>query len=289
MASTWTRWPYGAILWRECHIEQPNIRRTRDTMAQDPNMLLTHQYHDASRLTARATLHARFSTNPTRWFPWLFDHFQAPASSAVLELGCGPGWLWLSNRERIPIGWQITLTDFSEGMLAEAQQNLAHVPHPFTFAVADVQAIPYPESSVDMVIANHMLYHAPDIPAALAEIRRVLKAGGRFYASTLAGDYMREFELFLPRPRPAYLSFNLDNGAELLAAQFAHVMLHRYDNSLVVTEAEPLIVYLMSMTPQSATSLQERIAGEAGPLVRRYLDEHGEVRLTASSGVFEAW
>ena len=258
-------------------------------MAQDPNMLRTQQYHDASRLTTRAALHARFSTNPTRWFPWLFERFQTPASSTVLELGCGPGWLWLSNRERIPTGWQITLTDFSEGMLAEAKQNLAQLSHAFTFAVANVQAIPYPDDSFDMVIANHMLYHAPDIPAALAEIRRVLKAGGRFYASTLAGDYMREFELFLPRRRPAHLSFNLENGSELLTKQFEHVTLHRYDNTLVVTEAEPLIAYLVSMTPRSATNLQARIAGDAGPLVRRYIEEHGEVRLTASAGLFEAW
>lgn len=258
-------------------------------MAQDPNMLLTQQYHDASRLTARATLHARFSTNPTRWFPWIFDHFQTPADAQVLELGCGPGWLWLSNRDSIPADWQITLTDFSEGMLAEARQNLAHVPHAFTFAVADVQAIPYPDDSFDMVIANHMLYHAPDIPAALAEIRRVLKPDGRFYASTLAGDYMHELEQFLPRRRPSHLSFNLDTGAELLAAQFEHVALHHYDNTLVVTEAGPLIAYMVSMTPQSAIYLHEQIAEEVGSLVQRTLDEQGEVRLTANAGLFEAW
>jgi ubiquinone/menaquinone biosynthesis C-methylase UbiE len=280
-------------VWRhtiaDCHIEQADVRRKRGTMAQDSDILRTQQYHNASRLTARATLHARFSTNPTRWFAWLFDRFQAPANGTILELGCGPGWLWLSNRERIPAGWQITLTDFSEGMLAEARQNLAVVPHAFTFAVADAQAIPYPDDSVDMVIANHMLYHAPDIPAALVEIRRVLKMGGRFYASTLAGDYMREFELFLPRRRAAHLSFNLDNGEELLAAQFEHVTLHRYDNTLVVTEAEPLIAYLVSMTPQSAIELQERVYRDVAPLVLRYLETHGEVRLTANSGLFEAW
>lgn len=258
-------------------------------MAQDSNTLRTQQYHNASRLTARATLHARFSTNPTRWFSWLFDRFQTSASSAVLELGCGPGWLWLSNRERIPANWQITLTDFSEGMLAEAQRNLEHAPHMFTFAVADVQAIPYADDSFNMVIANHMLYHAPNIPAALAEIRRILKTGGRFYASTLAGDYMHEFERFLPRRQPAHLSFNLDNGADLLAEQFEHVTLHRYDNTLVVTEAEPLIAYLVSMTPQPAVDLQERIYRDVAPLVLRYLEEHGELRLTASSGLFEAW
>lgn len=260
-------------------------------MTDEPgkDWLLTQQYHDASRLTARATLHARFSTNPTRWFSWLFDHFQTSPAAQILELGCGPGWLWLTNRERILTGWHITLTDFSEGMLVEAQQNLAPVAHAFAFAVADVQAIPDSDDSFDMVIANHMLYHAPDIPVALAEIRRVLKPGGRFYASTLAGDYMHELEQFMSGRKPPHLSFNLDNGAEMLAAQFGHVSLHHFDNTLVVTESEPLIAYMVSMTPQSAIELHERIYKDVGPLVQRALDEHGEIRLTANAGLFEAW
>jgi SAM-dependent methyltransferase len=255
----------------------------------DKNWLLTQQYHDASRLTARATLHTRFGTNPIRWFAWIFDQFQAPVSCSVLELGCGPGWLWLSNRERILTGWDITLTDFSEGMLAAAQQNMARVPHAFTFAVADVQAIPYPADSFDMVVANHMLYHAPNIPAALAEIRRVLKPDGRFYASTLAGDYMYELEQFMSGRTPPHLSFNLDNGAELLAGQFDHVALHRYDNILAVTEVEPLIEYMVSMAPQMASGLHERIYREATSLVDRYLGAYGQVRLTANAGLFDAW
>jgi hypothetical protein len=56
-----------------------------------------------------------------------------------------------------------------------------------------------------------------------------------------------------------------------------------------VTEAEPLIAYMVSMTPQSAIELQERIYRDVAPLVRRALDEYGEVRLTANAGLFEAW
>ncbi len=260
-------------------------------MAQRPdkNWLLTQQYHDSSRLGARANLHARFATNPYRWFPWIFDHFQLPENARILELGCGPGWLWLSNRDRIPADWDITLTDFSSGMLDEARRNVEHMSHTFNYSVADAQEIPYPDNSYDGVIANHMLYHMPDIPTAISEIRRVLKDGGRLYASTLSSEYLHELAQFLPSREPAHLRFNLENGADILAEQFERVTLHRYANTLVITEAEPLIAYIVSMTPASATEMHERIRAGIGQRLREYLASHGELRLTADAGLFEAW
>src|SRR5438128_5363777 len=93
---------------------------------------------------------------------------------------------------RIPAEWDITLSDFSQGMLDEARQRLRESPHQFVFAVVDAQAIPYPDQVFAAVIANHMLYHVPDRPTALAEIRRVLKPGGHFYASTVGVNHLRE-------------------------------------------------------------------------------------------------
>jgi len=77
-------------------------------------------------------------------------------------------------------------------MLEEAQESLHDSLCPFTFAVVDAQAIPYPDAHFDAIIANHMLYHVPDRPKALAEIRRALKPGGHFYASTLGANHLRE-------------------------------------------------------------------------------------------------
>ena len=44
----------------------------------------------------------------------------------------------------------------------------------------DIQQIPYPDGSFDTAIANFMLYHVPDLPRAIGEVRRVLRPGGRF-------------------------------------------------------------------------------------------------------------
>ncbi len=53
------------------------------------------------------------------------------------------------------------------------------------FKEIDAQSIPFEDETFDAVIANHMLYHVPDRPKAIAEIKRVLKPGGRLIATTI--------------------------------------------------------------------------------------------------------
>ena len=78
---------------------------------------LACQYRNASNLNARIDLHQRFSTNKYGWQRWIFDQLDLPLQCRILELGCGPGNLWLENLDRIPESWDIVLSDFSAGML----------------------------------------------------------------------------------------------------------------------------------------------------------------------------
>jgi ubiquinone/menaquinone biosynthesis C-methylase UbiE len=217
---------------------------------------LKKQYQDASNLNDRIQIHVRFSTNRYSWHRWVFDQIELPEHAPVLELGCGPGRLWAENLERIPAGWQITLTDFSPGMLEEARRNLAGA-RPFAFEVADAQAIPFGDATFDGVIANHMLYHVPDLPRVLAEIRRVLKPDGQFYATTIGETHLRELHDLAARFDPALVGwggslahrFRLENGTAQLAPFFGHVVLRRYDDALVVTAAEPIVAFVASSDP----------------------------------------
>src|SRR5207249_3059431 len=146
---------------------------------------------------------------------WVFDRICLPAKARVLELGCGPGTLWRENGERIPADWEITLTDFSPGMVQEARHNLRDVPRNFAFALADAQAIPYPSGSFDAVIANHMLYHVPDRERALSEVQRVLQPGGRLYAATCGQTHLRELHDRVQQAAP-----DLPPHADLWSATF---------------------------------------------------------------------
>ena len=208
-----------------------------------------------------------------------------------MELGCGPGYLWLKNRDRIPAGWSITLSDLSAGMVREARLNLGPGDEVFVFETADAQWIPHPSDYFDAVVANHMLYHVPDKPKAFSEIRRMLKVGGSLYAATNGEDDMPELQDILEQVRQAAssesaaLSFTLENGPNRLAASFANVRLHRYEDTLDVTETGPLVGYLLSVARDdvSEDGLKEFIA-----FVDAEITRHGTFRINKAMGVLEA-
>jgi ubiquinone/menaquinone biosynthesis C-methylase UbiE len=258
----------------------------------NPAYLKTQQYKDASNLNARVSLHERFSMNPYGWFRWAFDQYEMPPTCCVLELGCGSGELWRHNRWRIPEGWQITLTDFSEGMLAQARQNLGDSPA-FNFRLVDAQDIPFDEAQFDAVIANFMLYHVPDRPRALKEIRRVLKPGGIFFAATVGERHMQELlELpyrFDPSGKTEQMQmqneFTLENGLAQISKFFASVELTRYQDSLLVTDADALVNYLFSTSTFDLPEKRE----ECAEFVRQvWEDSGGRFAVTKDSGMFIA-
>jgi ubiquinone/menaquinone biosynthesis C-methylase UbiE len=161
------------------------------TQVRDQDYLRNVQYKDSRNLEARISLHQRFSTNPYNYYLWVFDRLNLKPGERVLEVGCGPGTLWVKNLLRIPDGLDVTLADLSHGMVKQARHNLNGSPHRFTHLAADAQMLPLPGGAFDVVIANHMLHHVPDEEQALSEVRRVLRDGGRFFAATNGQRHMR--------------------------------------------------------------------------------------------------
>lgn len=266
----------------------------------DQGYLRDEQYRDAANLRSRMTLHERFSTNGYGWQKWVFDQLDIAPRGRVLELGCGPGTLWVENLARVPADWRVTLSDLSPGMVAEARARLARHPAFVARAVADAQALPFGDAAFDAVVANHMLYHLPDRGRVLAEIRRVLGPGGRLYAATNGLEHMRELDdlgrRLAPGDYPAsrdsreVLGFNLEQGGEELARVFAWVELRRYEDGLVVTEAGPLVDYLISMGGMADRRGRHTDEDRA----RLVADVRGEIargraiRITKSTGLFVA-
>jgi SAM-dependent methyltransferase len=259
----------------------------------DQQYLKTDQYKDSSNLNARVEIHRRFSTNPYGWFNWVFDRLlKLPKKTKILELGCGPAYIWKECSNRIPAGWDITLSDLSSGMLDSAWRNLVVTGRAYNFKEIDAQSIPFADETFDAVIANHMLYHVPDKAKALAEIKRVLKIGGHFFATTVGDNHLKEITDWFRRIHKSEVwdsfanLFTLENGLAQLKPFFPNVTLSRYEDNLHVTELEPLIAYFRSGV--RAGELSEDEFAKLQVDLKKELKEKGRIFITKDSGLFEA-
>ena len=252
---------------------------------------VSRQYKDSRNLRARLSLHVRFSTNKLDWPRWVFERLGLKADSRVLELGCGTGELWKRNLPDVPPGCEVVLSDLSPGMATEARDRLAPDPR-FMTCVCDAQALPFPEESLDLVVANHMLYHVADRRRGLGEIWRVLKPGGRLMAATNGLSHMRELFQMLDRVSPGTKSrlvavegrFSLQNGADLLGEWFTEVAMTPRDDSLEVTEAGPVVAYGLSTDRDLSGDRASRLA----ELVEDEIARNGRFAITKETGLFEA-
>lgn len=262
-------------------------------MAVNRQADVREQYRDPSNLGSRVALHARFSTNATPWHRWIFDRIALAPGERVLEVGCGPGNLWQSNLDRLPDGVTVELTDMSDGMVAEARATIDD--DRFSFETADAQSLPVADDSVDVVIANHMLYHVPDLDRALAEFARVLVGGGRLVAATNGAGHMPELVSLLEAVgmggrKWSYLEvFGLDNGAPAIGRHFDDVRVERHPDVLHVTDADAVEAYVASLPLRNGGRVSTAAAiGELRRIVRDAIDEHGAFRISTDAGAFLA-
>lgn len=258
----------------------------------DQTYLLKDQYRDSANLDARVQLHLKFSTNPYGWNRWYFDQLDLPANVRILELGCGPGYLWRDNLNRLPASWDVTLSDFSAGMIDRARENLRE--RDFHYEQIDAQAIPFDDHSFDAVIANHMLYHVPDRATALREMRRVLKPGGAAYIATNGDRHLAELYDLHYRFDPsidfgwgkrAHELFSIDTGSAELRPWFPSIEVRRYDDALIVTEVAPLVDYILSMATLEVAA-QCRV--DLTAFIEQAMQASGSIFITKDSGVFIA-
>jgi SAM-dependent methyltransferase len=127
----------------------------------------------------------------------------AEPGERVLEVGPGTGYYTLDVANWVGPGGAVEILDVQQEMLDHtmgraSEQGLANI----TPTLADATAMPYEDGSIDAAYLVTVLGEIPDQDAALRELARVLKPGGRLVVGELMGD-------------PHYVSLN---GMRLRAA-----------------------------------------------------------------------
>jgi len=117
-----------------------------------------------------------------------FKHLGLKPGDQVLDLGCGEGRH--SHGLHMLGGLKVIGVDLDEPSLEKAREGLKTLPPPehdmsgsTRFETGDATKLRFEDDTFDAIICSEVLEHLPDYPAALAEIRRVLKPTGRLCIS----------------------------------------------------------------------------------------------------------
>jgi len=114
------------------------------------------------------------------WKRTLIEMLDLKEEGSALDLACGTGDITFSLAERVKRGRAVGL-DITQGMLDIAEQKRRELKiENASFHRADIMRIPFPDDTFDCVTGGYALRNVPDVAGALAEIKRVLKPGGRF-------------------------------------------------------------------------------------------------------------
>ncbi|WP_432765425.1 methyltransferase domain-containing protein [Halomonas pelophila] len=140
-------------------------------------------------------------------------------AEAVLDLGCGPGETAAGLAERYGAACLVIGLDLAPGMLDEARRSHGD---PVRWLCGDAAALPLADASQELVVSNLAIQWCPDLDAVLAEVRRVLRPGGRALINTLAPGTIAEVSHAWSHPeRPAALLAFRDAGEHRRAARAA--------------------------------------------------------------------
>jgi ubiquinone/menaquinone biosynthesis C-methylase UbiE len=227
----------------------------------DRSFLRDVQYQTDANLAARQSIYA-YQQPPVDLTGQILDVALAAGvgdagvgeAGVVADVGCGNG-LYLAELARRGYGRRLIGADLSPGMLRAARQRTGRLGP--ALVAADAAALPLRDSSADLTLAMHMLYHVPEPEVALRELRRVTRPGGRLVVGLNGPEHHRELRALIRagladvgyRGLPIVGErFGLEEGEVMLRGLFSSVARHEFRGQLVIPGPEPVAAYVRSMS-----------------------------------------
>jgi SAM-dependent methyltransferase len=267
--------------------------------ANDPKAVRQMYFTDDALRTRRET-HDRYSVPQVDFVSWALRYINWNGAEVVLDVGCGPGNWYAPLFECAPNATYYGL-DLYAGMVRDHPQ-LNRV------SIGDAEQLAFPDHTFDVVMANHMLFHVPDVDQAIREFRRVLKPGGLLMATTNSVHNMPELQVLIRRavtllvpPGTTHIqvpaahsdSFTLEAGTRQLSRYFAGIVRYDLPGTLVFPSVEPVLAYLESTRSVREPQLPQGVAWDDVMMIvreqiNRLLDHFGELVINKLAGLLVA-
>jgi ubiquinone/menaquinone biosynthesis C-methylase UbiE len=263
---------------------------------------LRYQYGDSDKLKIRYEAHTRYSERISDWDALFTEVLAIVPGEKVVDVGCGPGGIH-SHLSRA--GARVTGIDASPGMVAEALAQAARDDLNVQVQMGNAEQLPFLDEQFDAALCCHMLYHVPDIRAALSELRRVVRTGGRVLISTNAADHCARLnDLHAQAARElGYVPVvgDLAGGGRfslsdlpLVQSVFPNVRLHPLPNAFIWPTVDSALQYYASgridaiQRAADETGHREPLLKRVHELITEIIEREGMFRVPKNAGYFLA-
>jgi SAM-dependent methyltransferase len=270
----------------------------------DHDILTKHAYATDEHLAVRYRIHELYSKPKIDFQQWVVGTFNWRGNEQVLDIGAGSGSYFYEVHRHIPQG-NLIAGDLSIGMAKQARTKAQDDQYETSQVLTlDAQHLPFPADSFDVVLANHMLYHVPDLKQTIREIHRVLRPEGCLIAATNSQNTMPEFDtltrractlLGFPRQgfRPDTADFSLESGTRILGKHFRAVARYDLPSAFHFPDVKPVMDYLDSLRAVRERQLPDTVTWEEfmekmEDQISRLIGHFGELQVSKLAGVLVA-